>query len=72
MEQYLKAYINYLQNNWLNRLAMSKFIGNNTKSRTTKLTSFFANKGFHPCMRFKLIELTNANFNKLNANIFTH
>ena len=31
-------------------IPLAKFVGNNTGSETTKVTFFFANKGFHPCM----------------------
>lgn len=72
MKQYLRAYINYLQDDWSHWLAMAEFVENNTKFETIKLTFFFANKGFHSPMSFELIELTNVNANKLNANTFAN
>jgi hypothetical protein len=37
LEQYLRAYCNYQQNNY-----------NNTKSKSTGVTPFYANFGYHP------------------------
>ena len=48
MEQYLQAYVNYQQDNWVTYLAMAKFAANNQLSETTKGTPFTANYGFHP------------------------
>ena len=70
MEQYLCAFVNYLQDDWLNWLPLAEFVGNNTKSET-KVTPFFANKSFHPRMG---VEPTRSptNVNELNANIFAN
>ena len=71
MEQYLRAHVNYLQDDWLEWLPLAEFVGNNTESETTKVTPFFANKGFHPRMGFEPIRLsTNANTNEINADAF--
>ena len=48
MEQYLRMYCNYQQDNWVELLSMAEFAMNNTKSATTGMTPFFANYGFHP------------------------
>ena len=69
MEQYLCSFVNYLQDDWLDWLPLAEFVGNNTELETTKVTPFFANKGFHPRMGVEPITArppTNAN--KLNAN----
>lgn len=50
LEQYLRAYVNYLQDDWVNWLPMAEFAMNNHKSETTKVTPFFANCGQHPRM----------------------
>jgi hypothetical protein len=52
MEQYLRAYTNYMQNDWVNWLPMAEFAANNHVSETTKMTPFFANYGHHPRMNF--------------------
>ena len=72
MEQYLRAFVNYLQDDWLDWLPLAEFVGNNTESETTKVTPFFANKGFHPRMGFEPTRPP-TNANELNANAFaTH
>ena len=48
MEQYLRIYCNYQQDNLVELLSMAEFAMNNTKSATTEMTLFFANYGFHP------------------------
>ena len=42
LEQYLRGYINYQQDNWMEILAMAEFAYNNTVSATTSITPFFA------------------------------
>jgi hypothetical protein len=48
LEQYLRAYCNYQQDDWEKLLPMAEFCYNNTQSETTKVTPFFANYGYHP------------------------
>src|SRR5882724_6149363 len=48
LEQYLRVYCNYQQDNWSELLPLSEFTYNNTPSATTGITPFFANKGYHP------------------------
>ena len=48
MEQYLRANVNYQQDNWVTYLAMAEFAANNQFSETFKATPFMANYGFHP------------------------
>ena len=62
--------MNYLQDNWLDWLPLAEFVGNNTESETTKVTPFFANKGFHPRMGFEPNISPPTNANKLNADAF--
>lgn len=69
MEQYFCAFVNYLQDDWLEWLPLDKFVRNNAKSKTTKVTVFFTNKNFHPRMSFESIKPP-TNANKLNINAF--
>jgi len=46
LEQYLCAYCNYQQDNWSELLLLAEF--NNAPSKTTGVSPFFANKGYHP------------------------
>ncbi len=48
LEQYLHAYCNYQQDNWSELLPLAEFTYNNTPSKTTGVSPFFANKGYHP------------------------
>ena len=48
LEQYLWIYSNYQQDNWSELLPLAEFSYNNTPSATTRVSPFFANKGYHP------------------------
>ena len=48
MEQYLRFYINYLQDDWAERMPLAEFAANNQASETTGISPFFANYGFNP------------------------
>jgi hypothetical protein len=48
LEQYLRCYCNYQQDNWSDLLPLTKFAYNNAPSETTGVSPFFANKGYHP------------------------
>jgi hypothetical protein len=48
LEQYLRAYCNYQQDDWGDLLPIAEFCYNNTQAESTKVTPFFANYGYHP------------------------
>ena len=48
VEQYLQAYINYKQNDWVSYLAIAQYTYNNTENEKTKITPFFVNYGYNP------------------------
>jgi len=48
LEQYLRVYCNYQQDNWSQLLPLVEFAYNNAPSATTGISPFFANKGYHP------------------------
>ena len=48
LEQYLRAYVNYQQDNWTELLTLAEFAYNNSKQEMIKHTPFFANYGYHP------------------------
>lgn len=52
MEQYLRAYCNYRQDDWRELLPVAEFSYNNGDSATTNLSPFAANYGFNPKMDF--------------------
>ena len=47
IEQYLRVYCNYQQDNWSDLLPLAEFAYNNAPSATTEISPFFANKGYH-------------------------
>ena len=48
LEQYLRVYCNYQQDNWAELLPLAEFAYNNAPNATTGISPFFANKGYHP------------------------
>src|SRR3979490_827994 len=48
LEQYLRVYCNYQQDNWSELLPLAEFTYNNAPNTTTGISPFFANKGHHP------------------------
>lgn len=48
LEQYLRCYINYQQNNWSSLLHLAQFAYNSTTHATTGLTPHFVNYGYEP------------------------
>jgi transposase InsO family protein len=50
IEQYLRHYVNYDQDNWAQFLPMAQFAYNNAMHATTKETPFFTNYGYNPTL----------------------
>ena len=48
LEQYLRIYCNYQQDNWSKLLPLAEFAYNNAPHSTTGVSPFFANKGYDP------------------------
>ena len=48
LEQYLRVYCNYQQDNWSELLPLAKFAYNTAPSATTGVSLFFTNKGYYP------------------------
>jgi hypothetical protein len=48
LEQYLRVYCNYQQDNWSELLPLAEFAYNNAPNATTGVSPFFANKGYNP------------------------
>jgi transposase InsO family protein len=48
IEQYIRCYCNFEQNDWESMLAMAEFAYNNSLTAGTGLSPFYANYGFHP------------------------
>jgi hypothetical protein len=56
LEQYLRCFINYHQDNWVDLLPVAEFAYNNTFQESIHQTPFFANYGYHP--RFDSLNLS--------------
>lgn len=54
LEQYLRCYINYSQDDWVTYLPIAEFSYNNSMSTSTKQSPFYANYGFHPRMEYNI------------------
>jgi hypothetical protein len=52
-EQYLKTYMNFRQNDWVDWLPLAEFASNNAVSETTGFFLFFANYGFNSKLGFE-------------------
>jgi len=50
LEQYLRIYCNYQQLNWSDLLPLAEFAYNNALNATTRVSPFFANKGYNPLL----------------------
>ena len=48
LEQYIRIYCSYQQDNWSKLLPIAEFAYNNAPNASTGISPFFANKGYHP------------------------
>ena len=53
MKAYLRAFVNFEQNNWAKLLPMAEFAYNNAKNSSTGHTPFKLNCVYHPCVSFE-------------------
>jgi hypothetical protein len=54
IEQYLRIYCNYQQDDWLTHLSLAEFAYNNAYQSTIRCSPFYANYGYHPTFYVKL------------------
>jgi len=54
MEQYLRSYVNYLEDDWADWLPIAEFASNNHTRETKAVSPFFANLGYDPRWQFDL------------------
>ena len=54
LEAYLRAYINYKQDDWINFLPIAEFAYNNSVHSAITVSPFFANYGYHPRLTMAL------------------
>ena len=48
LEQYLRIYCDYQQDDWSQLLPLAEFVYNNAQHASTRVSPFFANYGYHP------------------------
>ena len=53
MEAYLRAFVNFEQNDWARLLPMEEFAYNNAKNASTSHTPFELNCGYHPRVSYE-------------------
>ena len=56
LEQYLRAQVSYLQDDWSRWLPLAEFALNNALNESIKTTPFFANYRFHPRIGFEPLD----------------
>jgi chemotaxis protein CheY-P-specific phosphatase CheC len=54
IEQYLRIYCNYQQDNWSNLLSLAEFSYNNAYQATIKCSPFYANYGYNPAFTLEI------------------
>lgn len=54
IEQYLRAYVNYQQNNWVSYLTLAEIAYNNAMQESIRTSPFYCNYAFHPKFDFLL------------------
>jgi hypothetical protein len=67
MKQYLRAHVNYLQDDWAEWLPLVEFAAKNQASETTGSSPFFANEGFDPRCQFDLSPAVTNDINNQQA-----
>lgn len=60
LEQYLRIYTNYQQDDWCKLLPLAEFAYNNSPHQATGMSLFFANKDFHPSLTVEITSATPA------------
>ena len=58
MEQYLRSYINYLQDDWNTWFPLAEFAANNHSLEATNLSPFFALHSYYPRATTSLLPVT--------------
>lgn len=69
LEQYLRLYTNYQQDDWVDLLPLAEFAYNNTPHSATSVSPFFANKGFHPNLSIDLTHLSSPSARQVAQNL---
>jgi RNase H-like domain found in reverse transcriptase/Reverse transcriptase (RNA-dependent DNA polymerase)/Integrase zinc binding domain/Chromo (CHRromatin Organisation MOdifier) domain/Integrase core domain/Retroviral aspartyl protease len=55
LEQYLRIFCDYQQENWCQLLPLAEFAYNNAQHASTKVSPFYANYGYHPRCTLRIL-----------------
>jgi len=55
MNKYLRAFVSFTQDNWVDWLPLAKFAINNQINETMGILLFFANYGYNLCLGVELV-----------------
>jgi len=70
MEQYLRAFCNYKQDNWVKLLPLAGFAHNYAIHASTRMTPLWANYHYHPVMQFKAPKQPSSLNSEIHADTF--
>jgi transposase InsO family protein len=62
LEQYLRIFCDYQQDNWYELLPLAEFTYNNAKHSSTQISPFFANYGYHPRATMRVRPVTGTDY----------
>jgi hypothetical protein len=70
LEQYLQAFCNYGQDNWVELLPQGGFACTNAIHASTRMTPFWAYYHYHPVMQFKALKQPSSMNSEIKADTF--
>jgi len=70
MEQYLRAFCHYEQDNWVELLPLAEIAYNDAIHASTRMTPFWANYHYHPVMQFKAPKQPSSLNSEIQAHTF--
>jgi len=70
IEQYLRAFCNHNQDNWVELLLLAELASNNAIHSSTRMTPFWANYHYHLVMQFKALKQPSSLNSEIQADTF--
>ena len=72
LEQYLRIYCDFHQDDWSQLLPLAEFVYNNAKNSSTQVSPFYANYGYHPRASAKVRTTQNIHENPTAESLKAH